>query len=381
MRHLPLLLLIGLTAAVSSPARDVTVYIGTFTNFAGRDTGSHGLYLGHMDSETGKLGAFTLAAEGANPSFLAFAPDHKHLYATSEVATTDGRPAGAVYAFAVNPADGSLKLLNRASAGGPGPTHIAVDPSGRTVMVANYDNGSIAALLVQRDGSLGDPVTYIQHKGKSVDPKRQDHAYAHSVNFSPDGRFVFSDDLGTDKLYGYSIDAATGAMGPLEPSSVSVKPGSGPRHLALHPDGRHAYVITEMASTIITFDYDAAHGSFTETQTVTTLPPDFTGTNSGAEIAVHPSGKFVYGSNRGQDAIALFKVDAANGHLTFVETVSTQGKTPRYFGIDPSGRWLIAANQNSNSLVVFRIDPATGRLSPAGATVELPAPVCVLFGN
>jgi 6-phosphogluconolactonase len=378
MRLLPRLLLFVLSSVLAT-ARDMTVYIGTFTNFNGKATGSHGIYAGHLDSETGKLGSFTLAVEGANPSFLVFAPDHKHLYATSEVATTDGRPAGAVYAFTVNAADGSLKLLNRASAGGPGPTHIAIDPSGRAVMVANYDNGSIAALPVKPDGSLGDPATYIQHKGKSVDPKRQDHAYAHSVTFSRDGRFVFSDDLGTDKLYGYTIDVATCAVAPLDP--VSLKPGSGPRHFALHPDGHHAYVISEMASTITTFDYNAAQGSFTETQTVTTLPPDFTGSNSGAEIVVHPSGKFVYGSNRGQDSIALFKVDAPTGHLTFVEAISTQGKTPRNFGIDPSGRWLIAANQNSDSLVVFRIDPATGRITPTGSTAQLPAPVCVLFAN
>lgn len=380
MRFLSCLSLFVLTTLCST-ARDVTVYIGTFTHFNGQDTGSHGIYAGHLDSETGQLSGLTLAAEGANPSFLVFAPDHKHLYATSEVATTDGRPAGAVYAFAVNAADGSLKLLNRASAGGPGPTHIAIDPSGRAVMVANYDNGSIAALPVRPDGSLGDPATYLQHTGKSVDPKRQDHAYAHSVTFSRDGRFVFSDDLGTDKLYGYSIDAATCTLVPLDPPSVSLKPGSGPRHFALHPDGRHAYVVSEMASTVTVFDYNAAKGFFNETQTVSTLPPDFKDSNSGAEIAVHPSGKFVYTSNRGQDSIALFRVEAATGHLTLVETVPTQGKTPRFFGIDPSGRWLVAANQNSNTLVVFRIDPATGRIAPAGSTAELGAPVCVVFGN
>ena len=380
MRILSCLCLCVLTAAVST-ARDVTVYIGTFTHFNGADTGSHGIYAGHFDSETGRLSGLTLAAEGANPSFLVFSPDHKHLYATSEVATTDGRPAGGVYAFAVNAADGSLKLLNRASAGGPGPTHIAIDPSGRAVMVANYDNGSIAALPVKPDGSLGEPATYLQHTGKSVDPKRQDHAYAHSVTFSRDGRFVFSDDLGTDKLYAYGIDPATCALTPLDPPSVSLKPGSGPRHFALHPDGRHAYVVSEMASTVTVFDYNAAKGSFNETQTVSTVPPGFKDSNSGAEIAVHPSGKFVYTSNRGQDSIALFRVEAATGHLTLVETVPTQGKTPRFFGIDPSGRWLVAANQNSNTLVVFRIDAATGRITPAGSTAELGAPVCVVFGN
>ena len=382
MRSLSLLLLFSLATALVS-AREMFVYVGTFTHFNGVDTGSKGIYLGRLDLDTGKLGVFALTAEGANPSFLAFAPNHRHLYATSEVAETAGKRAGAVYAFAVNSTSGELTLLNRASAGGPGPTHIAVDPSGRTAVVANYDNGSIAALPILPDGHLGEPATYIEHKGKSIDPKRQDHPYAHSVDFSRDGRFLFSDDLGTDKLYGYAVDAAHSTLAPLDPSWVALKPGSGPRHFALHPDGRHAYVISEMASTVTVLNYNAAQGSFDETalQTISTLPAGFTGANSGAEIAVHPSGSFVYASNRGLDSVALFRVDATSGRLSFVETVSTLGKTPRHFALDPSGRWLIAANQNSNSLVVFRVDPDTGRLTPAGSTVQIPAPVCVLFAN
>ncbi|HWA09783.1 MAG TPA: lactonase family protein [Opitutaceae bacterium] len=381
MRPLLLLLTLALGSA-ACPARDVFVYVGTFTNFNGRDTGSKGIYLGRLDLDTGKLGTFALTAEGANPSFLALAPDHRHLYATSEVAMTDGKPVGGVYAFSINSANGGLQLLNRANAGGPGPTHIAIDPSGRMAAVANYDNGSIATLPILSDAHVGEPATYIEHKGKSVDPKRQDHAYAHSVTFSPDGRFLFSDDLGTDKIYGYSVDAAHAAIGPLDPSWVAVKPGSGPRHLALHPDGRHVYVVSEMASTVSVFTYNSAQGSFSEepVQVISTLPADFKGTSTGAEVAVHPSGRFLYTSNRGLDSIALFQIDAT-GRLTFVETVSTMGKTPRHFALDPSGHWLVAANQNSNSLVVFRVDPASGRLTAAGSTVELPAPVCVLFAN
>lgn len=381
MRSLFLSFLLCLTPAFCV-ARDVTVYIGTFTRFNGRDTGSKGIYLGHFDLDTGKLGSFNLAVAGDNPSFLAAAPDHRHLYATSEVAMTDGKRVGGVYAFTINPDSGGLTLLNRASSGGPGPTHIAIDPSGKVIAVANYDNGSLSTLPILPDGRAGEPTITIQHKGKSVDPKRQDHAYAHSVNFSPDGRFLFNDDLGLDQLFIYSMIPGRATLGvPDDPAPLSIKPGSGPRHFALHPDGRHAYIITEMGSTIVVLDFNAAKGTFAETQTVSTLPAGFTGTNTGGEIALHPTGRFLYASNRGQDSVALFRVDAASGHLTLVETVSTQGKTPRHFALDPSGRWLIAANQDSDSLVAFRIDAATGRLTPTGSTVQLPAPVCVLFAD
>jgi 6-phosphogluconolactonase len=379
-RSLLLSLLLGLTPALCL-ARDATVYIGTFTHFNGRDTGSKGIYIGHFDTDTGKFGAFTLAVAGDNPSFLTLAPDRRHLYATSEVAETDGKPHGGVYAFSMDSGTGALRLLNRASSGGPGPTHIAIDPSGKTVAVSNYDNGSIASLPVRPDGTLGEPATYLVHSGKSVDPRRQDHGYAHSVNFSADGRFLYSDDLGTDKLYSYAVDHAHATLTPLNPPSVSIKPGSGPRHLAIAPDGRHAYMMTEMASSIFVFDYNAAQGSFAETQMISSLPPGSTGSSSGAEVAVHPSGRFVYVSSRGPDTISLFRVDPANGHLTFVDMVSTQGKVPRHFTLDPSGNWLIAANQNSDSLVVFRVDTSTGKLTPVGSPTQVPAPVCILFAN
>lgn len=377
-RSLLLSLLLGLTPALCV-ARDATVYIGTFTNFNRKDTGSKGIYVAHFDTETGKFGAFTLAAAGDNPSFLTLSPDRKHVYATSEVAQVDGQPHGGVYAFSMDSATGALKLLNRASSGGPGPTHIAITPDGKTVAVSNYDNGSIASLPVHADGTLGDPATYLVHSGKSADPKRQDHGYAHSVNFSADGRFLYSDDLGTDKLYSYAVDSAHATL--KEVTTVSIKPGSGPRHLAIHPDGRHAYMMTEMASSIFVFDYNAAQGSFTQTQMISSLPPGYTGASSGAEVAVHPNGKFVYVSSRGPDTISLFQVDPANGHLTYVDMVSTQGKIPRFFTLDPSGNWLIACNQNSDSIAVYRVDSSTGKLTPNGAPVQVPAPVCVLFAN
>mgnify|MGYP001604929437 CR=1 FL=1 len=378
--RLPLLLLLSALTASLCAAREAALYVGTFTKVDGRITGSKGIYRLALDLDTGRLGAPEVAAAGDNPTFLAFAPGGRQLYATSEVPATDGRPGGAVYAFALA-GDGGLTLLNRASSGGPGPCHIGLDPSGRMLMAANYDNGTIAALPVRGDGSLGEPAMVIQHQGRSVNPGRQTHAYAHSVYFSRDGRFVFSDDLGVDKIYSYRIDPAQATLTDNDPAFTAIEPGSGPRHLAFHPDGHHAYGINEMASTVTVFEFDAARGALTPTQTISALPAGFKGTSTGAEIFVHPSGRYVYASNRGDDSLAVFRVESGTGRLTFVEAVSTQGKTPRSFALDPSGAWLVAANQNSDSLVAYRIDPATGRLTETGSRVSIPAPVCVLFAR
>lgn len=376
MRAILLILLAGLARAAGA-GPEIRVYLGTYTEGAGAT--SQGIYTALFNPETGRFGDFTVAAAVKNPSFLALAPDHRHLYAVSELGLVNGQPAGAVNALAVDASTGGLTLLNQVSSGGAGPCHLGVDPSGRTLVVANYNDGAIGVLPVLLDGRLGGPASVLHHEGHSANPKRQDHAHAHSVNFSPDGRFAFVDDLGLDQLFVYRLDAGRSTLAPHDPSSISFQPGSGPRHFALHPDGRHAYVITEMGSMIVTLDFDAARGTFTETQTSSTLPAEFTGASACAEIAIHPSGHFVYGSNRGHDSIAVFRVDPASGGLAPVEIVSTRGSMPRHFAIDPSGRWLVAANQKSNTLAVFRIDTATGQLTPAGPLVSAPAPVCVLF--
>ena len=279
----------------------------------------------------------------------------------------------------MNPSDGALTAINTAPSAGQGPCHVSVTPDGKAVLVANYSSGVVALLPVRADGGLNPPSSFDQHEGKSIHPSRQKAPYAHSINPSADGRFAFAADLGTDKIYTYRIDTAAGTLTAASPASVSLEPGSGPRHLAQSPDGRHAYVINELANTITTFSLDAQTGTLKALQTVPTLPADFTGKNTTAEILIHPSGRFVYGSNRGHDSIAVFKVDPATGTLTAVEHVSTQGRNPRNFTLDPTGRWLIAANQDGDSLVVFAIDETTGRLTPTGQTVKLTAPVCVRF--
>ncbi|PYT30886.1 MAG: 6-phosphogluconolactonase, partial [Acidobacteria bacterium] len=243
------------------------------------------------------------------------------------------------------------------------------------------DGGSVAAMPVNEDGSLREASAFVQHKGSSVNKERQEAPHAHCIFTSPDNHFALAADLGLDEVVVYRFDPAHGSLTPNNPPFGKTPPGSGPRHFAFHPNGRFVYVINEIKCTLSTFSWDAAHGAMKELQTVSTLPDGYKATNddSTAELRVHPSGKFVYGSNRGHDSIAVFAVDSAKGTVTPVERVSTQGKTPRGFGVDPTGGYLIAANQDSDSLVVFRIDPNTGRLTPTGQKIEAFAPVDVEF--
>jgi 6-phosphogluconolactonase len=364
-----------MTTALSS-AHEILVYIGTYTK-----TSSKGIYAGRLNTHTGKLGELSLAGEAINPSFVALSPDRRQLYAVSEAGGIEfnGKPSGGVSAFSINPVDGALTLINTVPSGGRAPCHLSVTPDGKAVLVANYSEGTVALLPVLAGGGLAAPASIDQHTGHSVHPSRQKGPYAHSINVSADGRFAFAADLGTDQVYSYRVDSHARTLTAASPASVSLEPGSGPRHLALAPDGKHAYLINELANTLTTFAVDVDTGALKTLQTVPTLPADFTGKNTTAEVVVHPSGRFAYGSNRGHDSLALFHVDPANGTLTFVEHVSTQGRTPRNFAIDPTGRWLIAANQDSDALVVFAIDATTGRLTPTGQTVTVGMPVCVRF--
>ena len=350
------------------------VYIGTYTN-----KGSEGIYLCRLDAAAGKLTEPGLAAKAPDPSFLAIHPDGRHLYAVSEIFNFEGKKSGAANAYALDPHTGSLTLLNKVSTVGVGPCYVTVDKSGRDVLVANYGSGSVAAMPIKQDGSLGEASAFIQHAGSSANPQRQKQPHAHSINLSPDNRFAIAADLGLDQLLVYRFDPAKGSLTANDPPFARVNPGAGPRHFDFHPDGKFAYVINEMGSTITAFTWDAARGVLTEIQTISTLPDGFSGRNDTADIHVHPTGKFVYGSNRGHDSIAVFSVDEAKGTLTPVEYVPTQGKVPRNFGIDPTGSILIAANQNSDNLVVFRIDTKTGKLSATGQSLQLSRPVCVKF--
>ena len=254
-----------------------------------------------------------------------------------------------------------------------------MDKSGQCVIAANYGGGSVGAWPIRADGSLGALTALLQHHGSSVDPKRQEGPHAHSVGFDIANRHAFCADLGLDKLFIYQLEPKTAALTTNDPPFAALKPGAGPRHFAMDPTGRHLYAINELNNTITAFDYDASHGALEESQTVSTLPDKFTSLNTAAEIAIHPSGKFLYGSNRGHDSLVVYAVDETTGKLTLVEHQSTLGKTPRAFGIDPTGNFLLVANQASDNIVIFRIDPKTGRLKATGQTLETPSPVCVTF--
>ncbi|HEY2933525.1 MAG TPA: lactonase family protein [Acidobacteriota bacterium] len=361
-------------AAASSPGKGYLVYIGTYTGAR-----SKGIYAFHMDPKTGVLTSLGLAAEAVNPSFLAIHPTNRFLYAVGEIAKFQDQPGGVLSAFTIDHKTGKLALINQQSSRGAGPCFVTVDRSGKAALLANYGGGSVAVLPIQKDGSLGQATAFVQHTGSSVNQQRQKEPHAHSINLDAANRFAVVGDLGLDKLLVYRFDASKGTLALHNPPFAALKPGAGPRHFTFHPNGRYGYCINEMHCTVTAFAYDATQGILREIQTVSTLPGPVEAGYSTAEVRVHPSGKFLYGSNRGHNSISVFRIDAQSGMLTPVEHESTQGKTPRNFNIDPSGRWLLAANQNSDSVVVFRIDSKTGALTPAGQTVEVASPVCVKF--
>ncbi|MHB8652417.1 MAG: lactonase family protein [Terriglobia bacterium] len=350
------------------------VYVGTYTG-----PSSKGIYAYRFDPATGGLTSLGLAAETSSPSFLAVDPTHRFLYAVNEIANYQGGKSGGVSAFSIDHATGNLKFLNEVASRGADPCYVSLDKTGKYVLVANYRGGSVAVFPVLKDGRLGEATAFDQHHGSSVNPERQLGPHAHMISVTPDNRFALAADLGLDELLVYRFDSAHGSLAANHPPFGKVNPGLGPRHFAFSSSGKFVYLISEMGSTITAFSYGARTGLLKEIETVSTLPADFSGVSTAAEIAVHSSGKFLYASNRGHDSIAVFAIDPRKGTLKLTEHVSTQGKTPRNFAIDPTGSYLIAANQDSNNVVIFRIDPRTDRLTPTGEVVDLQSPVCVTF--
>jgi len=350
------------------------VYIGTYT---APKSASKGIYLYEMDAASGRLSERGLAGESDNPSFLAFHPGRRFLYAVNEVGEFAGAKTGAVSAFAVDPASGKLSLLNQQPSGGAGPCFVTVDATGRYALVANYVGGSFAVLPIGPDGRLRAPSSIIQHKAPDGEPRKKPHG--HSIHLDAGQKVAFAVDLGLDKVCLYGFRAADGALLPHDPAFASMAAGAGPRHFVWHPSGRLAYVINELSSTMTAFSYDSDRGFLEELQTLPTVPAGFAGQNSCAEVQVHPSGRFLYGSNRGHDSIAVFAIDGQTGRLKPLGHESTRGKTPRNFAIDPTGAYLLVANQDSDTVVVFDIAVQTGLLKYAGVTIEVPAPACVRF--
>lgn len=368
---LPLLLVLGAQAAEGQqPAMTpYFVYIGTST---GDPTG--GIHVLRFDPADGSLARASVPiARILDPSFLALAPDARTVYAVSEV------EEGAVAAFRRDLATGALTELDRRSSGGSGPAYVAVDGSGRWLTVANYGSGSVALLPIEEDGVVGDPVDVVQHEGTGPDPDRQEGPHAHFAKPSPDGRWVFVADLGIDRVIAYPL---LGEAGLDEKGAIvtPTAPGDGPRHLAFHPDRPFVYLMNELAGVVTGYRYDAEGGQLAEIQRVSSLPDGFDGENKSADIHVHPGGRWLYASNRGDfDGIAVFAIDAETGRLTAAGYEREGIVWPRNFGIDPTGGWLLVGNQSADEVRVYAIEEETGRLRPTPHRVTVAGPTNVLL--
>lgn len=361
---------------LASTTASLLIFVGTYTP---KDGASRGIYAIRLDPATGAFSAPVVAAETPNPTFLAWHPDGRTLYALGESGTVNGKAGGALVAFRADAAAGTLTPLNTEATGGIGLAHVAIDATGHTAAVASYHGGHVATFPIQADGSLAPRASFLPQEGPlGPNAKRQDKPHPHSVTFSPDNRFAYACDLGLDRIFVYRHDPATGSFAPT--GAAATGPGAGPRHSKISVDGRFLYAISELGGTIEAFTRDAATGALTRLQAVSTLPADFTGDNLCAEIRLHPNGRFVYGSNRGHDSLAVFARDPERGTLTFVERVPCGGRHPRNFALSPDGTWLVCANRDSDNLVSFRVEPATGRLTPTGHQAAVPQAVCVLFG-
>ena len=365
-------------AAGGGASGDSVLYVGTYT------TGdrSKGIYRLRMARDSGALAMDGAAAATENPSFVIPAPNGRALYAVNEVAQHDGRPTGTVSAFARDAGTGALTAIGeRRESRGAAPCYLSLDRAGRHLFVANYSGGSVAVLPILADGSLGDATSVVQHAGHGADPKRQAAPHAHCIVADPDDRFVLVCDLGLDAVLVYAFDARAGTLSPAPVARGTLAAGAGPRHLVFHPNGRAVYVTNELDSTITTFRYDAKTGALDDPRTVPTLAEPTPERNAPADVHVHPSGRFVYVSNRGHDSIAVFAVDPATLALRPLQHVSTEGDWPRNFALDPSGRFLLVANQRSDSVIVLRVDAESGKLSSTGHRIDVPAPTCLRFAD
>jgi 6-phosphogluconolactonase len=382
-----------MTRHASSQARPILAYAGSYSSPQGPEGSKgngQGIYLFAMDPANGALSQRELFSDGSNPSWLAFDPSRTHLYAANETPTFEGTTSGSVSAFTVDRSNGHLTLLNTVSSQGAGPAHLSVHPSGKHVLVANYHGGTVAVLPILENGGLG-AATDVKEGQGAVGPVHaatappgsfaisgHDRNHAHMIQADPAGRFVLASDLGLDRIFIWKFDAEKGALSAHSPASVPLPPGDGPRHFTFHPNGRWLYSLQEEGSTIVLFDYDAAKGTLTARQTLSSLPKGFAGTNFTSEIVIAPGAKFLYAANRLHDSIAFFAI-GANGELTFTGEEWTRGDYPRSFTIDPSGNFLYSCNQRSDAITTFRVNQKTGGLSFTGQYTPVGTPSIVVF--
>jgi 6-phosphogluconolactonase len=352
-----------------APTDGDLLYVGTYTE----GTRSEGIYLVRMIQRTGELIRIGSVDAGANPSFLALHPNGRVLYAVNEVAQ------GAVSAFAIVKGIDGLTRLNAQPSEGASPCYVSVDRGGRVALVANYMGGSVALLPIQPDGGLVTAAQVVRHTGTGPNAARQEAPHAHCILPDRSGRFALAADLGADRVIVYHLDATWKSLGHVERGDLQVRPGSGPRHLTLHPSAPLVFVANELDSTVATLRFDAERGVLSLLDTQSTLPAGWSGANYPADIHVGPSGRTVYVSNRGHNSIAVFSVTTGGTALALEQVISTEGDWPRNFSLDPTGRWLLVANQRSDSVVVYARDPDTGRLTLSRQRVALPSPVCLRF--
>ena len=366
---------LGSLRTADQPEAEDPVYVGTYTN----DGRSKGIYLLMMARRTGALRVVGPAAETTEPSFLTLVPNGSFLYAVNETTEYEGKPSGALSAFARNRGTDALTFINKLPTGGGAPCYVTLDGRGKFVLVANYVGGSVAVFSRRKDGGLGEVTSFVQHVGHGPDADRQSSPHAHCIMPDPSNRFVLVADLGLDRVFVYGFDAKSGTLTGSPVTEAGMAAGAGPRHLAFHPSGRILYVVNELDSTVSTLRYDKRTGKLTILQTVPSVSEPVSGRNAPADVHVHPSGRFLYMSNRGHDSIAAFTIDKSTSTLRPLQLEATGGHWPRNFAIDPSGRFLFVANQRSNTIDTHRIDTATGRLTPTGQRLELPSPVCIRF--
>jgi 6-phosphogluconolactonase len=355
-------------------SHDELLYVGTYTD-EGR---SMGIYLVRMDRRSGELRLAGSVDAGANPSFLALHTNGRFLYAVNEVDKYKDTASGAVTSFAIAADTGELSRLDEELSEGAAPCYVSVDRTGRVVLVANYNGGSVALLPIQTDGSLAPASSVVKHVGSGPVADRQGGPHAHCIVADPSNGFVLATDLGADRVFVYRLDLQRNSLQRVEGADAVMRPGSGPRHIAFHPTLPLVYIACELDSTVAMLRFDSARGALSPIETRSTLPAGWTGTNYPADIHIAPSGRTLYVSNRGHNSIAVFSV-AATGTLTLDQVVSTQGDWPRNFSLDPTGRWLLVANQRSSSIIVFNRDEQSGKLTPTGHRLELPSPVCLRF--
>ncbi len=354
----------------SSSQQEMLVYVGSYAK-----PDAESIFAYRLDEENGTLTKAFAVKGGENPSFLTLDNDRKHLYAVNETTEYEGQKSGAVSAFSVDQRTGNLTFLNKQPSLGGAPCYISLDHKNKMAMVANYVGGNVSAYLVQPDGRLSASTDMEQHAGKGPRPQQQDGPHAHCITPDPNNNFALAVDLGIDQVISYKIDKESGKLE--RQSAYTAKTGAGPRHLTFHPNKRFAYVINELNATLTAFNYNPQTGALTEVETVPTLPADYTGENSCADIHVSADGRFLYGSNRGHNSIVVFAIDQNTNKLTLVQHASTQGNWPRNFTFSPSGKTMLVANQRSNNITTFKVDTQTGKLTYTGNSAAVPSPVYV----